>query len=233
MQTGRRSCTPACKRLHPPRLACPFNKIQPPPSCGASRTVSPVRRTGNVQTGRKVRRLRRWTNFTEASVDPRLFSNSKKLFVRRSQIEPYSSSSLLIYDLHHSFCSPVNVAQLLPPQRAFLRQHGRLTARTEEFPSTWPGVPASCREAFLPLPVCDLDLFMHKSFPVPPALPVDDSLVTMMYSLSTYKLFLSQYYLLLTFNKILKLIFHCRREGRCVCVCVLFVALLVFSLVCV
>lgn len=43
-----------------------------------------------------------------------------------------------------------------------------------------------------------------------PALPVESSdLVTMMYSLSTYKLFLS-HYLLLTFNKILKLIFHCR-----------------------
>lgn len=43
-----------------------------------------------------------------------------------------------------------------------------------------------------------------------PDLPIESYLVTMMYSLSTYKLFLSQYYLLLTFNKILKLIFHCR-----------------------
>lgn len=44
-----------------------------------------------------------------------------------------------------------------------------------------------------------------------PALPDESSdLVTMMYSLSTYKLFLSQYYLLLTFNKILKPIFHCK-----------------------
>lgn len=59
---------------------------------------------------------------------------------------------------------------------------------------------------------------MHKANHVAvfiPAPPVESSdLVTMMYSLSTYKLFLSQYYLLLTFNKILKLIFHCRSEAE-------------------
>lgn len=58
---------------------------------------------------------------------------------------------------------------------------------------------------------------MHKSccccfIPAPPIESSD--LVTMMYSLSTYKLFLSQYYLLLTFNKILKLIFHCRNKTQ-------------------
>lgn len=58
---------------------------------------------------------------------------------------------------------------------------------------------------------------MHKSccccfIPAPPIESSD--LVTMMYSLSTYKLFLSQYYLLLTFNKILKLIFHCRNKKQ-------------------
>lgn len=58
---------------------------------------------------------------------------------------------------------------------------------------------------------------MHKSccccfIPAPPIESSD--LVTMMYSLSTYKLFLSQYYLLLTFNKILKLIFHCRNKEQ-------------------
>lgn len=44
--------------------------------------------------------------------------------------------------------------------------------------------------------------------------PESSDLVTMMYSLSTYKLFLSQYYLLLTFNKILKLTFHCRDKEQ-------------------
>lgn len=54
-------------------------------------------------------------------------------------------------------------------------------------------------------------------FLIPAPLVESSDLVTMMYSLSTYKLFLSQYYLLLPFNKILKLIFHCRSEAELLC----------------
>lgn len=72
------------------------------------------------------------------------------------------------------------------------------------------------------LSVCDLVIYAQCESCFIPALPIESSdlLVTMMYSLSTYKLFLSQYYLLLTFNKILKLIFHCRLKKKTkVCLC--------------